>query len=55
MRLQKVKKFWVYMTGVTPLALFHESLQSLTNGPVFLVGAIIYLLLIRVLAEKFGK
>ncbi len=50
-----MKKIWIYMAGVAPFAFFYEQLKALTSGPLFLVAAIAYLLLLRVIAEKFGK
>lgn len=42
------------MAGVAPFAFFYQDLKGLVSGPIFLVCAIVYLLLIRMLAEKFG-
>lgn len=50
-----MKKIWIYMAGVVPLAFFYEPLKTLVSGPVFLICAVVYLLLLRLLAEKFGK
>jgi cytochrome bd-type quinol oxidase subunit 2 len=50
-----MKKIWIYMAGVALFAFFYEPLKALVSGPVFLGGAIVYFLLLRVLAEKFGK
>lgn len=50
-----MKKIWIYMAGVAPFAFFYEWLKGLMPGPVFLVGAIVYLLILRLLAEKYGK
>jgi hypothetical protein len=38
-----------------PLALFYEQLKGLASGPVFLASAVVYLLLIRFVAEKLGR
>lgn len=43
------------MAGVAPIAFFYEQLKALTNGPLFLLAGIAYLLLVRLIAEKFGK
>ncbi|MGO4307918.1 hypothetical protein [Cupriavidus sp. RAF12] len=50
-----MKKIWIYMAGIAPFAFFYEALKALTSGPIFLGLAIIYLLIVRWLAEKFGK
>jgi hypothetical protein len=51
----ELKKIWIYMLGLLPLALFYEQLKGLASGPVFLVSAVVYLLLIRFVAEKLGR
>lgn len=53
--MPEVKKIWIYMLGLLPLALFHAQLKGLASGPVFLVSAVVYLLLIRFIAEKLGR
>lgn len=50
-----MKKIWIYMAGVLPFAFFYEQLKALASGPVLLGGALVYLLLLRALADKFGK
>jgi hypothetical protein len=50
-----MKKIWIYMVGVAPLAFFYEPLKTFVSGPVFLICAIAYLLILRWFAEKFGK
>lgn len=50
-----MKKVWIYVAGVAPLAFFYEGLKAVVSEPVFLGGAIVYLLLVRAVAEKFGK
>lgn len=55
MNLPQMKKIWVYIAGVVPFAFFYEPLKALVSGPLFLAGAITYLLLLRMLAEKVGK
>lgn len=50
-----MKKIWIYMLGLMPLAFFYEQLKALTNGPVFLVSVAVYLLLVRIVAEKLGR
>ncbi len=51
----KMKKIWIYMLGVLPLALFYEQLKGLGNGPIFLISAVVYLMFVRFVAEKFGR
>ena len=53
--MPKMKKIWVYMLGLLPLALFYEQLKAMGNGPVFLVSVVVYLLLVRLVAEKLGR
>ena len=50
-----MKKIWIYMLGLLPFALFYEQLKASVSGPVFLVAAVVYLLLVRLVAEKFGR
>lgn len=50
-----MKKIWIYMLGLLPLALFYEQIKSFASGPIFLVAAVGYLLLIRFVAEKLGR
>lgn len=50
-----MKKIWIYMLGLLPLALFYEQLKALTSGPVFLISAVVYLLLVRLVAERLGR
>ena len=50
-----MKKIWIYMAGVVPFAFFYGPLKELASGPVFLIFAVVYLLILRLLAEKFGK
>ena len=53
-----MKKIWLYIAGVAPFApfaFFYEPLKELASGPVFLISAVVYLLILRLLAEKFGK
>jgi hypothetical protein len=50
-----MKKIWIYVIGIAPLGYFYEALKGLMSGPVFLGLAIIYLFVVRWIAEKFGK
>jgi hypothetical protein len=50
-----MRKLWVYTAGVLPLGFFSERLQATLGTPIFLVCAVGYLLLLRLLAERFGK
>lgn len=43
------------MLGLLPLALFYGKLKGLADGIVFLVSAVVYLVLIRFVAEKLGR
>lgn len=50
-----MKKIWIYVLGMLPFALFYEQLRALTAGPVFLASSVVYLLLVRLVAEKIGR
>lgn len=50
-----MKKFWIYMAGVAVFAFFYAWLKTVVAQPVFFIGGLAYLVLIRLLAEKFGK
>lgn len=50
-----MKRVWIYTLGLLPLAYFYEQLKALVTGPVFLVSAIVYLLLVRLVAEWLGR
>lgn len=50
-----MKKAWIYLAGVVVFGLAYAWLKSLMSEPVFFAGAIGYLLLLRLLAEKFGR
>ena len=51
-----MRKIYIYILGITPLGFFHEQLKSAApNGAVFLLGGLAYLVLLRLVAEKFGK
>jgi hypothetical protein len=48
-------KLGIYILGLIPLAYFYEPLKGAVNGPVFLLIAIMYLVAIRLVAEKYGR
>lgn len=50
-----MKKFWIYTIGVALLGLFYFQFKAAFGGPVFLAGSILYLLVVRMLAERLGK
>lgn len=52
---KKMKKFWIYYLGVAIFALAYAWLKTKMSEPVFLAGAIGYLLLLRLISEKLGK
>lgn len=43
------------MAGVVPFAFFYEPIKILVSGPVLLGGAVVYFILLRVIAERFGR
>lgn len=53
--MPKMKKIWIYMVGVAPFAFLHDWLSNRMAGPVFLAIAIAYFLVVRYIAEKYGK
>jgi hypothetical protein len=51
-----MNKAWIYyLVGIMAFGFAYEWLKSIMGQPVFFVGAIIYVLLLRLLAEKFGR
>ncbi len=50
-----MKRIYVYTLGLFPMAVFHDQLEIWTTGPVFMVFAVVYLVLVRLVAEKFGR
>ena len=50
-----MKKAWIYLAGVVVFGLAYAWLETKMSEPVFFAGAIGYLLLLRLLAEKLGK
>lgn len=50
-----MRKLWIYTAGVLPLGFFSERLQAALGTPLFLGAALAYVLLLRLLAERFGK
>lgn len=54
MHIRKVKKIWIYMLGMAPLAFFYEPVKRATGESVFLL-AVVYLIVVRLQAEKLGR
>jgi hypothetical protein len=50
-----MRKLWIYTAGVIPLGFFSEQLQAMLGSPLFLGATLAYVLLLRLLAEKFGR
>lgn len=51
-----MKRIWIYVLGLLPLAFFYEPLKkAAANGWIFLVFAVVYLLFVRLVAEKLGR
>ena len=51
-----MRKIHIYIIGGSLLGLVYSPLkEALNNGAVFFLVAIIYLLIIRLVAENFGK
>jgi len=50
-----LRKGWIYLAGVAVLGLFCGLSQGRFSNPLLFAGAIVYLIGLRLLAEKFGK
>jgi hypothetical protein len=51
-----MRKIHIYIVGVALLGLLQAPLKSaLPHGAVFLLIVIVYLVVLRLIAEKFGK
>ena len=50
-----MRKSVMYIVGMAPLGLGYPWLKAQLDGPVLLGVAIIYLLALRLVCEKFGK
>ena len=50
-----MKKIWIYVAVIVPFAFFYEPLKAALSLPVFLGAGLVYFLLARAIAEKFGK
>jgi apolipoprotein N-acyltransferase len=53
--MPKMKKTWIYLIGVIVFGLSYAWLKTLMSELVFFGVVIGYLVLLRLLAEKFGK
>jgi hypothetical protein len=50
-----LRKGWIYLAGVAVLGLICGLSQGRISNPLLFAGAIVYLIGLRLLAEKFGK
>lgn len=50
-----MRKTWIYLAGVVVFGLTYTWLKTIMSEPVFFIGAISYLLLLRFVAERIGK
>jgi hypothetical protein len=50
-----MKKTRIYLAGVVVLGLAYAWLKTMMSEPVFFAGAIGYLLLLRLVVERFGR
>jgi hypothetical protein len=50
-----MRKSVMYIIGMAPLGLGYPWLKAELSGPMLLGGAIVYLLALRFICEKFGK
>lgn len=51
-----MRKIYIYIIGIVLLGVSQEYVkQSVPHGAVFLLACVVYLVLLRLLAERFGK
>jgi fructose-specific phosphotransferase system IIC component len=51
-----MRKIYIYLIGITLFGLLHAPVRSaVPHGAIFLLIAIVYLVALRLVAEKFGK
>lgn len=50
-----MRKEYIYITGVVIFGLIYAWLKKITDNPAFFLISLLYLLLLRFVAEKFGK
>lgn len=53
--MPSIRKHWVYLIGVGILGLACGVLEGRIANAALFAGAAVYLILLRLLAEKFGK
>jgi hypothetical protein len=54
MKRERVE-FTVYLVGVIVFGLAYQFLKSLVSGPVFLLGALVYVLVLRLLGRYLSR
>jgi len=52
---RKMSKKWLFLIGVIAFGLSYEWLKATFETPTFLIISFIYIVLLRILAGKFGK
>lgn len=52
--MPKIKKSWIYLSGVGLLGLGCGALEGRVANSALFAGAIVYLIVLRLLASKFG-
>jgi hypothetical protein len=50
-----MKKIYIYLIGIVPLGFFYYELKNMLGQAMFLLCGIVYLILLRLFAEKIGK
>lgn len=50
-----MRRYWIYLIGIAPFGYFYDTVRAHTSEPVFFVSAILYLVALRLLAERLGK
>jgi Kef-type K+ transport system membrane component KefB len=50
-----MRKYWIYFIGIVLFGFLYENLKAHTSEHIFLLGAILYVLALRLLAERLGK
>jgi hypothetical protein len=50
-----MRKLWVYILGLIPLVYFYDALKARVSGILLVIIALVYLVFVRILSEKYGK
>jgi hypothetical protein len=50
-----MRKYWIYLIGIMLFGFFYENIKAHTSELFFFLSAILYLVALRLLAERIGK